>query len=105
MPHTPPQHNARRAKENRKAQQIEYNRNKRTGHEFYHTPPWKKLRRAYAKANPICEQCRKNGRTTAVAVVDHVIEIKNGGNALAWDNLRSLCHLHHNQKTAKGRAG
>ncbi len=105
MPQSPPRHNAHKAQENRKAQQVEYNKKQRTGQEFYNTTAWRKLRRAYAKANPVCETCRKNGRATAVAVVDHIEEIKNGGDGLAWDNLQSLCHLHHNQKTAQGRAG
>lgn len=103
MPWSPQRHNSAKVKQRRDTQQRVYNRTKRTGQEFYKTTAWKKLRTAYAKANPICEDCKALDRATALDVVDHIDEIKDGGEPLAWDNLRSLCHLHHNQKTARFR--
>lgn len=105
MPMAPPRHNAARVRQGRLVQQREYNQRQRTGSEFYKTRGWRKLRAAYVRQYPICEDCREQGRATPVDVVDHVTEIKDGGDPLAWDNLRSLCHAHHNAKTARGRAG
>ncbi|AEV52281.1 hypothetical protein [Nocardia phage NBR1] len=30
--------------------------------------------------------------------VDHIIELSNGGNAIDWNNLQSLCRAHHEEK-------
>ena len=32
--------------------------------------------------------------------MDHVKEIRDGGDKLSFDNLQTLCLRHHNQKTA-----
>ena len=37
-------------------------------------------------------------------VIDHIIEIKDGGDRLNQDNLQTLCLPHHNQKTAWAKA-
>jgi len=100
MPIAPPRHNARRVAHNRKLKNREYNRVRRTGQEFYNSQQWRKLRAFYIREHPLCEICKAEGRTTAAEVVDHITEIKKGGAALDMRNLQSLCHLHHNQKTA-----
>jgi 5-methylcytosine-specific restriction protein A len=57
-------------------------------------------RRRFLQANPLCVECKKEGRVTAASVPDHVVALVNGG-ADTWDNLQALCDEHHKAKTAK----
>ena len=43
--------------------------------------------------------CLEEGRHEIAKVVDHIIELRDGGKAYEWSNLMSLCHYHHNRKT------
>jgi len=104
MPYSPPRHNARKVAANKKASQRHYNKHVRTGQEFYNTTAWKKLRTRYAKQNPLCVRCKEQGRVTPVQIVDHIIEIKDGGASLDESNLQSMCRACHNSKTAQRRA-
>ncbi len=103
MPYAPPRHNAHRVQQNRNAGQKEYNRTKRKNQAFYDSRAWRKLRAWYVKKYPICVECKFMGRATPVDVVDHIIPVEDGGAPLSEDNLQSLCHLHHNQKTARDK--
>lgn len=106
MPTSPPRHGQKRVEEGRKANQREYNRTRRTGAKFYSTSRWRKVRKRYHNSNPLCVECKKSGYVVVADVVDHIQPIKNGGLELSIENLQSLCHMHHNQKTAReqGRA-
>ena len=104
MPTAPPRHNAHKVKANRAVSQKEYTRTKRTNQSFYDSTAWRKLRNWHVLNNPLCEECKSNGRATSVQVVDHIIELKDGGAPLDASNLRSLCHAHHNTKTAQAKA-
>ena len=101
MPRSPPLHNAQRVEVNRKENQKEYNQKKRTGQDFYNSGRWRKLRNWYIKTNPLCVDCKKQNHIKLADVVDHIIPIKDGGAQLDSQNLQGLCHLHHNQKSAK----
>lgn len=88
----------------RRAQsQKEYNQSRPIEHDFYQTTEWRKLRAAYRRAHPLCEECLRKGRTEPANVVDHIKEITDGGDPLDWNNLQSLCRACHNRKTAKER--
>jgi N-methylhydantoinase A/oxoprolinase/acetone carboxylase beta subunit len=39
---------------------------------FSQSKQWRMLRRYYIKANPLCEECSRKGRTTAVNCIDHI---------------------------------
>ena len=67
---------------------------------FYNSPAWQKCRKAFRAANPLCKSCEALGRVTAAEVVDHIVERRDGGSDLDWNNLQSLCHTCHNRKTA-----
>jgi len=95
MPYAPPRHGQRRVSTNRKQQQKDYNRTRRTGQDFYNSKEWYKLRNWFVKQNPLCVHCKAEGRATPVQVVDHIIPVKAGGARLSSDNLRSLCNRHH----------
>ncbi len=105
MPTAPPRHNAHQVKAKRKATQAHYNKHKRLNDEFYNSTAWRKVRASYVKQNPFCVKCRDLGRATPVDVVDHIVEIKDGGERLSYSNLQSLCHAHHNIKTSQARVG
>lgn len=84
---------------NSKAEQAkDYNKNRRdkSASKFYNSSQWKKLRTIQLNDKPLCEICRAVGQ-----VVDHKIEISDGGCATCLDNLQTLCKICHNVKTAK----
>jgi 5-methylcytosine-specific restriction protein A len=70
-----------------------------SGKNIYHGYRWKKLRKLKASINPLCEHCYMYNIITALAVVDHVIELEDGGEPYDINNLQSLCHSCHNRKT------
>jgi 5-methylcytosine-specific restriction endonuclease McrA len=68
---------------------------------FYSSTPWRKLRAAYRKANPLCRRCGRKAQH-----VDHVVSILTApARRLDWWNLQCLCHACHNEKTAADQAG
>ncbi|OON87798.1 HNH endonuclease [Pyramidobacter sp. C12-8] len=78
-----------------------YDAKRPESHRFYHTARWQRLRNAYIRKHPLCEECMRNGRIAVAKVVDHIVEIKDGGPTTQWSNLQSLCMACHNAKTLK----
>jgi len=77
---------------------------------FYNSAKWRLFAKNYKQLNPLCEKCLQIGKTTTTYCVDHIIEIKDGGDLTTDDNAMSLCRSCHSKKTAKektkrGRAG
>ncbi|EOI42832.1 hypothetical protein UIS_00691 [Enterococcus faecium EnGen0313] len=71
---------------------------------FYKSKPWKHASYQYRLNNPCCEKCLKAGIVRKADVVDHIIEIRDDySKRLDEENLQSLCHACHNQKTAVER--
>lgn len=75
---------------------------------FYKSARWQRTSRNYRYKHPVCELCQKLGIVTPADVVDHVKERKDltiDEQHLLYDenNLMSLCHAHHNQKSASER--
>jgi len=72
--------------------------------EIYANPEWKKSRRVcIARANGLCEHCKKKGIVRKGREVDHIIELidenKHDWNiAYNPDNLQYLCSSCHNHK-------
>ena len=67
---------------------------------FYQSRTWQKVRKAFFSTHPLCLWCEQEGVVKEGDVVDHIVEIKDGGAELSLDNLQTLCHRHHAQKTA-----
>jgi 5-methylcytosine-specific restriction protein A len=72
----------------------------------YRRASWINLRDAHRNAYPLCVKCEKEGRAVSIlnngGVVDHIEPEKVAPDRfLDPTNLQSLCHKHHNQKTAK----
>jgi 5-methylcytosine-specific restriction enzyme A len=65
---------------------------------------WRRARRLFLKANPLCVACLADGKTTAASVVDHVVPHR-GDQGKFWDvvNWAGLCKRHHDAKTGAGR--
>lgn len=65
---------------------------------------YREFRDPYISEHPLCEQCEREGRTTAATDVDHITP-HEGNEALlyCWTNLQSLCGLCHRRKTARER--
>src|SRR4029077_15777408 len=78
---------------------------------FYRSGAWKRLSEDHRKRHPLCEVCKAKGLTKLVDLVDHIVELEDGGAALDPSNLQSLCYSCHRSKTdaaaaaRKGRAG
>ena len=67
---------------------------------FYNSKAWRMTRKFYIKANPLCEQCTREGRTTGGQMVDHIKPVSIGGSRLEQSNLQTLCNSCHNKKSA-----
>ena len=88
---------------------IPYNKKKslyntwqsKSDNKFYYSTRWRKVRSQFLKENPICIECKKIGITTEATTVDHIIQIINGGDPYNFNNLQSLCKIHHAKKSAK----
>ncbi len=68
--------------------------------QFYRKTPWLKLRKWHFYQFPLCQLCESVGYTTAGDVVDHIIPRSlTLEYELEPDNLQTLCHRCHSQKT------
>ena len=61
---------------------------------------WRKARKIFLEAHPLCERCKAEGRYVKATVVDHIIPHK-GDRDLFWDrdNWQALCKKCHARKT------
>ena len=61
---------------------------------------WKRIRDRYIKANPLCEECKNQGKLTPAEEIHHIIPLsKDGGNN--EENLMSLCKSCHSRITVE----
>jgi 5-methylcytosine-specific restriction protein A len=60
---------------------------------FYKSPTWKRLRRMQLAEEPLCRSCG-----LAARVVDHIVQISQGGERYDMGNLQSLCSSCHDKK-------
>lgn len=56
-----------------------------------------------AASNPLCAECERNGRVSAVDEWDHIVPLWRGGSDTEA-NLQGLCRECHSQKTAQEAA-
>lgn len=76
-----------------------YNRDK-IKDKFYHSKAWiNKRLEVMREYNGLCQECLADDKIVSADVVDHIIELVDGGSELDNDNLIPLCHHHHNKKT------
>jgi 5-methylcytosine-specific restriction protein A len=69
----------------------------------YSTAAWQKARAAQLARKPCCEECARQGRTTAATVCDHIKPVRLGGDFWDTSNYASLCRPCHQSKSASER--
>jgi 5-methylcytosine-specific restriction protein A len=71
-------------------------RRDRESNRFYSSAVWRKLRSMQLRKEPLCEECRRQGRLTLAEIVHHRTELRADPTlALAEENLESLCSPCH----------
>jgi len=70
---------------------------------FYLTPAWRHFRNWYIGRHPLCAACEAQGVLTPAVIVDHIVELKDGGAPYSADNAQSLCVACHNRKTGEAK--
>lgn len=96
MPKSAPRHSDRR-------RAMPDRREHQPWRKWYSTAQWRKLAAMVRREEPLCRECTKRDRTTATAVVDHIVPHR-GNRELFFDrdNLQGLCKECHDFKTGKG---
>lgn len=70
---------------------------------WYGWAVWKTLRRMQLSREPMCQH---QGCDAIATEVDHIVPHKGNWDLFrTLDNLQSLCHLHHSEKTAAENVG
>jgi 5-methylcytosine-specific restriction protein A len=92
-------HRKQYARDNTRARRADPEKRERLN--FYSSSAWRGLRAVHLGNHPLCVHCEREGRITPATVVDHIVEIKQGGGRLDPSNLQSLCASHHATKTLK----
>lgn len=61
---------------------------------------WRRARKRFLSAHPLCEKCREQGKLVKADVVDHIIPHR-GDEKRFWDegNWQALCKSCHDSKT------
>lgn len=81
--------------------------NEKQSHKFYDTRWWRRERKRFLDANPICAMIEHPSHcgecTRAATVVDHVRPIEAGCDPRDSDNWRALCLIAANRITANYR--
>jgi len=82
--------------------QFKRDRTDKAAQAFYTSARWRKCRKAFLDANPLCAECLKEGRAVSATIVDHGIEVKDRPDlALNMEHMTALCVSHHNAKTGR----
>lgn len=72
---------------------------------FYLSVRWRRFREWYLSRHLLCELCEAEGRPdTPAQMVDHIIEIEDGGALTSEDNAMSMCWKCHGIKTATAKS-
>ena len=63
---------------------------------------WRKFRKRYLEANPLCAECMRQGMYVKATDVDHIKPLRDFPE-LKYEisNLQPLCHRHHSEKTQR----
>lgn len=77
---------------------AERNRRRALSLAVYRSARWRNLRRQHLDQHPWCTTPHCHQPATDV---DHITRIEDGGDPWDEDNLQSLCHPHHSEKTAR----
>ena len=97
MPDLPKSHGGNNATRHKLPEQ------KRNSNAMGYNYRWQKFRESFLRKNPLCVECRKNGKVVVATDVDHIVPHR-GDMKLFWlpGNVQGLCRSHHSEKTARG---
>lgn len=84
--------------EHEKIQVKEYDKSRRVEHNQRYGAKWRKLRKRFLLAHPLCEQCRLKGKYTIATEVHHILPLSAGGTH-DERNLMPLCKSCHSRIT------
>lgn len=82
----------------------------RDHHRLYENRGWRRARKRWLEAHPLCADCGELGLVVSATDVDHIVP-HEGDQKKFWNrkNWQSLCHPCHSRKTARevfaGRGG
>lgn len=81
---------------------LHLNDDRKTSNERGYNARWRKARKRFLAAHPLCEECKKKGLFVQATVVDHKIPHR-GDPDLFWDesNWQALCKACHDKKTGR----
>lgn len=85
----------------RRGKDRAYDANRGTSAERGYDATWRKLRRMHLASEPLCRDCKAEGRITMGGHIHHIKAKRDGGDN-SFENLMTLCASHHNQRTARG---
>jgi 5-methylcytosine-specific restriction protein A len=71
---------------------------------FYSSARWQAIRADQLRREPLCRDCKVEGRVTIAKVADHVTPRRQGGSDDP-SNLQSQCWRHHQRKRQQERGG
>jgi 5-methylcytosine-specific restriction protein A len=93
----------RKCEHHRQQERRQYDAGRATDpkHTFYASKRWRAIRAAHLASEPLCRECRKQGRVVAADTVDHIQPISRMGNAYDDSNLQSLCAPCHSAKSIR----
>ncbi|MCL7744359.1 HNH endonuclease [Guyparkeria hydrothermalis] len=101
MPRAPKQHSPAKVSAKRHGlrsdRQRQLDRGMRTN-----SRRWRKIRAAFLREHPLCQECEKSGLVTPAKVVDHVDGNSHNNSP---DNFAALCASCHSRKTARQDGG
>lgn len=73
-------------------------------HKFYKSPEWRTLRRNILHANPLCIECKKEGKLVGAVDLHHKKDLKDRPDlALEPTNIIPLCKSCHAKITVKNQ--
>jgi 5-methylcytosine-specific restriction endonuclease McrA len=95
------QHEGLRRRETNKAYDTARQREEPHIRQFYNSHRWRNLaKQVKLRDDYLCQDCLAEGIYSSADVVDHIKEVRDHWEE-RWntENMRSLCHYHHNLKT------
>lgn len=78
-----------------------YDSRRGTAHQRGYGANWRKFRKMKLAQEPLCRDCKSEGRITMGVEPHHIIPKRDGGED-SFENTITLCKSHHSQRTAKG---
>lgn len=93
-----------RCEQHTKAKRRESDRRRPSARERGYDAEWERTRQDFLRSFPVCQD--PGGCLAPATDVDHIDGLgPKGPRGHDWSNLRSLCHPHHSQRTARDQPG